>query len=75
MAVEGGKYEQHAHMHTKEDALKVRELIDSWKYPHCKEYKIAMLRLLGEEKFKTLKKKDRYINSQKGARKWAKKIY
>ena len=41
IAVEGGEYSQHAHMHT-------------------------MMRLLGEEKFKTLKKKDRYINSQKG---------
>lgn len=69
VAVDGGEYSQHAHMHTKEDALKVRELIDAGRYPYCKEYKVAMMRLLGEEKFKTLKKKDRYINSQKGLRK------
>ena len=68
MAIDGGKYSQHAHMRTRDDALRVRALIDAWRYPYCKEYKVAMLRLLGEEKFKTLKKKDRYINSQKGAR-------
>ena len=65
MAIDGGKYEQHAHMRTRDDALRVRALIDAWRYPYCKEYKIAMLRLLGEEDFKTLNKRDRYFNSQK----------
>lgn len=68
IAVEGGEYSQHAHMRTRDDALRVRALIDAWRYPYCREYKTAMLRLLGEEEFKTLKKRDRYFNSQKGVR-------
>ena len=68
VTVDGGEYSQHAHMRTREDALKVRALIDAWRYPYCHEYKTAMLRLLGEEDFKTLRKRDRYFNSQRGVR-------
>ena len=62
---ENGKYSQHAHMKTKSDAINVRTLIDSGKYPYKKEFKIAMQRLLTEEEFKKLKKKQRYFNPQK----------
>lgn len=65
---EGGVYEQHAHLHTQKDALRVRQIIDSGKYPYCKGYKIAVRRLLTEEEFKNLHKKQRYLNSQKGPR-------
>ena len=65
---EQGEYSQHAHMRTKKDALQVRKLIDCNKYPYCKDYKIAMQRLLTEEEFKKLDKKQRYFNSQKGIR-------
>ena len=63
---ENGTYRQHAHLHTKKDALKVRQLIDSNKYPYSRNYKIAMQRLLTEEEFKKLDKKQRYFNVQKG---------
>ena len=62
----GGAYEQHAHMRTRKDAEKIRHLIDSNRYPYCKDYKVAMQRLLTEEEFKKLKKKHRYINVNKG---------
>ena len=60
---EGGEYEQHAHLKTKKDAIKIRNLIDIGKYPYCKDYKIAMQRILTEEEFKKLDKKQRYFNS------------
>lgn len=63
-----GEYEQHAHMHTKKDAEKVRSIIDRWVYPYNKKYKIAVQRLLTEEEFKSLDKKDRYYNPNKGVR-------
>ena len=44
------------------DAENVRRLIDSNKYPYNKKYKIAMQRLLTEEEFKKLRKKQRYYN-------------
>lgn len=59
---ENGKYNQHAHLRTKQEALKVRNIIDRWVYPYNKNYKIAVKRLLTEEEFKSLDKKDRYIN-------------
>ena len=55
-------------MHTKKDALRVRQIIDACKYPYCKEYKVAVQRLLSKEEFKRLHKKQRYYNSQKGPR-------
>lgn len=58
---EGGAYEQHAHFLCKKDALNVRRLIDSNKYPYNKKYKLAMQRILTEE-FKKLRKKQRYYN-------------
>lgn len=63
---EGGSYDQHAHMHTKKDAETVRRIVDAGKYPYCREYKTAIQRLLSEEEFKRLHKKQRYFNSQKG---------
>lgn len=65
---EHGAYEQHAHMHTKRDAEQVRRLIDCGRYPYRKEYKVAMQRLLSEEEFKMLDKKQRYFNPQRGPR-------
>ena len=62
---EDGEYEQHAHLRTKQEALKVRNLIDRWVYPYNKNYKIAIQRLLTEEEFKSLNKKDRYFNRRK----------
>ncbi len=59
---ENGEYKQHAHLRTKQEALKVRNIIDRWVYPYNKNYKIAVKRLLTEEEFKSLDKKDRYIN-------------
>lgn len=60
-----GEYEQHAHLKSKRDAIRVRNLIDAGKYPYCREYKIAMQRILTEEEFKKLDKKLRYFNSNK----------
>lgn len=65
---EGGKYEQHAHFFTKKEAIKCRQLIDNGRYPRNKKYKIAMQRLLTEEEFKKLDKKQRYYNVNKGPR-------
>lgn len=65
---EGGSYDQHAHFLCKKDAENVRKLIDSGKYPYNKKYKIAMQRLLTEEEFKKLRKKQRYYNVKKGVR-------
>ena len=66
---EGGEYSQHAHLKSKSDCIKVRHLIDINKYPYNNEYKIAMKRLLNEEEFKKLDKKQRYFNSNRGVRK------
>lgn len=65
---EGGAYEHHAQFLCKKDALNVRRLIDSNKYPYNKKYKLAMKRILTEEEFKNLKKKQRYYNVNKGRR-------
>lgn len=64
----GGDYDQHAHFFTRKEAECCRRLIDLKKYPYEKKYKIAMQRLLTEEEFKALDKKQRYFNSQKGVR-------
>lgn len=63
---ERGFYNQHAHTHMRRDA--VCRLIDSGRYPHCKEYKTVMRWLLSEEEFKMLDKKPRYFNPQRGPR-------
>ena len=63
---EGGAYEQHAHFLCKKDAENVRRLIDENKYPYNKKYKIAMQRILTEEEFKKLDKKQRYYNVNNG---------
>lgn len=65
---EGGAYEQHAYFLCKKDAEIVRRLIDRNKYPYNKKYKIAMQRILTEEEFKKLDKKQRYYNVNKGVR-------
>lgn len=63
---EHGDYDQHAHFYTEKEAKCCRRLIDQGRYPYEKKYKIAMKRLLSEEEFKALRKKQRYFNSQKG---------
>jgi hypothetical protein len=57
-----GEYEQHCHFKTKKEALKVKNLIEINKYPKNKDQKYAMQRLLSEEEFKNLDKKDKYHN-------------
>lgn len=64
----GGAYEQHAHFLCKKDAENVRRLIDTNKYPYNKKYKLAMQRILTEEEFKKLRKKQRYYNVNNGIR-------
>ena len=61
-----GKYSQHAHFYTKKDAEMVRRLIDSKTDTYSNGYKVAMERLLTKKEFKKLKKKERYININKG---------
>lgn len=63
-----GCYKQHCHFRTYEEAMEIKHLIEIWKYPKTKEQKQAMLRILTEEEFKTLKKKQRYFNPNKGVR-------
>lgn len=55
-------------MHTRKEAMLVRNIIDRWVYPCNKNLKIAVRRLLTEEEFKSLDKKQRYFNSNKGFR-------
>ncbi|MGO1580735.1 MAG: hypothetical protein ACTHWZ_04935 [Peptoniphilaceae bacterium] len=57
-----GEYSQHSHMKKKREAEKVKHLIEIKKYPENNIYKKAMQRLLTEEEFKSLNKKQRYIN-------------
>lgn len=59
---ENGEYSQHAHFETKKDAKRVAHLINIEKYPTNKKEKYAMQRILTEEEFKKLDKKDRYFN-------------
>lgn len=66
---EHGNYCQHAHFYTQKEAELCRTLIDIQKYPRDRKYRIAIQRLLTEEEFKKLNKKQRYFNSQKGVRK------
>lgn len=66
---EHGEYSQHAHFFTKKEAIKCRRLIDANKYPRDKKYKVAMQRLLTEEEFKKLNKRERYVNQNCGVRK------
>lgn len=63
---EGGSYDQHAHFFKKKEAEKVRRLIENWKYPYKRTHKTAMQRLLTEEEFKSLEKKQRYRNINRG---------
>lgn len=62
-----GEYKMHAHMKTKKDAEKVVEHIKRNKYPIEKEIKTAVQRILTEEEFKSLDKKQRYYNINNGA--------
>lgn len=65
---EHGEYSQHAHFYTKKEALCCRKLIDACKYPREEKYRIAMQRLLTDEEFKKLNKKERYFNQNCGVR-------
>ena len=65
---ENGTHEQHAHFYDKKDAVQCRNLIDRNKYPYNPKFKYAMQRILTEEEFKKLDKKQRYYNSNKGVR-------
>lgn len=63
-----GEYGQHSHFYSKDEALRVKNLLEIGKYPKTKEQKMAMLRILSEEEFKSLDKKQRYFNPCKGVR-------
>ena len=63
---ENGEYRQHAHFYTKKEAELCRKLIDRRKYPREKKYIYPMQRILTDEEFKNLQKKQRYFNPQKG---------
>lgn len=67
---EHGKYEQHAHFFTKKEAEMCIRLIDACKYPRHKKYVIAMQRLLTEDEFKKLKKKQKFYRVNKGFSKY-----
>ena len=59
---EDGEYNQHAHFYTKKEAEKVKNLIEVNRYPKNKDQKYAMQKILTENEFKKLCKKDRYFN-------------
>lgn len=63
-----GKYDQHFHFKKKKEAVATKKKIEANKYPSNQVQKEAMLRLLSEEEFKNLNKKDRYFNPNKGIR-------
>ncbi|MEQ2400173.1 hypothetical protein [Peptoniphilus hominis (ex Hitch et al. 2025)] len=49
-----GKYGQHAHMKSKKDAVKLRNLLDKNLMPYSDDFKIAAKRLLTDKEFKRL---------------------
>lgn len=49
-----GKYGQHAHMKSKKDAVKFRNLLDKNLMPYSEEFRTAAKRLLSEKEFKKL---------------------
>lgn len=49
-----GKYGQHAHVKSKRDAVKLRNLLDKNLMPYSEEFKTAAKRLLSEKEFKKL---------------------
>lgn len=57
---EGGDYRQHAHLKTKEDAERVRDLIFQGRKAPCRDYRIAMQRILTAEEYGKLDKIQRY---------------
>lgn len=63
---EDGEYGQHCHFKTKKDAEATKRRIEANRYPLNKTQKNAMLRILSEEEFKQLNKRDRYFNPNKG---------
>lgn len=50
----GGEYSQHAHLKTKKDAVKLRNLLDKNLMPYSEEFKTAARRLLSEKEYKKL---------------------
>lgn len=63
-----GEYSQHSHMRKKKDVEEVKHLIEIKKYPSNKDQRIAMQRLLTDDEFRNLNKKQKYININKGVR-------
>ena len=57
---EGGRYDQHAHCETKEDAQRIKKLIACRRYPQKPRHRIAVERLLTEEEIRQLNRKPRY---------------
>lgn len=63
-----GKYEQHSHFKTKKEAVKCKNRIEAWRYPHNSYQRTSMQRILTEEEFKSLNYKQQYFNSNRGMR-------
>ncbi len=55
-------------MRKKRDVEEVKHLIEIRKYPNNKDQRIAMQRLLTDDEFRNLNKKQKYININKGIR-------
>lgn len=62
---EGGEYRQHAHLKTKEDAERVRDLILQGRKAPCRDYRIAMQRILTSEEYEQLDVKPRFHRPQR----------
>ena len=65
---EGGEYRQHAHLKTKEDAERVRDLILQGRKAPCRDYRIAMQRILTVEEYDQLDVKPRFHRPQRVCR-------
>ena len=62
---EGGECRQHAHLKTKEDAERVRDLILQGRKAPCRDYRIAMQRILTTEEYDQLDVKPRFHRPQR----------
>ena len=62
---EGGEYRQHAHLKTQEDAERVRDLITQGRKAPCRDYRIAMQRILTPEEYGQLNAKPKFHRPQR----------
>ncbi len=57
-----GNYNQHSHLKSKKDAIKVKEMIEINKFPIKKDQQLAVQRLLTDDELRRLNRKQKYIN-------------